>query len=154
MKYTFLTSQFYTDYPNSKYPQIEVKDDRPYAHIVVNTYGKLFCVPLRSKITHPHAYFTNKKTRSGIDYSKAVVIDDINYIDNSTKVFLRQDEFDKLRGKDYVIQKQFEDYIELYKKAKIDETIPYRDMILNFSTLQYFEKYIYPKTDNIKDATI
>lgn len=142
MKYTFLTDQFYSDYPNSRYPQIESKKNRPYAHIIVNTYEKLFCIPLRSNITHPHAYFTNKKTRSGIDYSKAVIIEDMNYIDNDTKVFLRQDEFNKLRGKEHIIQKQFRNYIELYKKAKSDLTIPYRNEILNFSTLQYFEDKI------------
>lgn len=142
MKYTFLTDQFYSDYPNSIYPQIESKKNRPYAHIIVNTYEKLFCIPLRSNITHPHAYFTNKKTRSGIDYSKAVIIEDMNYIDNDTKVFLRQDEFNKLRGKEHIIQKQFRNYIELYKKAKSDLTIPYRNEILKFSTLQYFEDKI------------
>lgn len=142
MKYTFLTDQFYSDYPNSRYPQIESKKNRPYAHIIVNTYEKLFCIPLRSNITHPHAYFTNKKTRSGIDYSKAVIIEDMNYIDNDTKVFLRQDEFNKLRGKEHIIQKQFRNYIELYKKAKSDLTIPYRNEILKFSTLQYFEDKI------------
>lgn len=81
--------------------------------------------------------------RCGIDYSKAVVINDKDYIDNETKVFLRPDEFKKLQGKDYKIKQQFEDYIKLYKQAKIDETVPYRDYILQFSTLQYFEQYIY-----------
>lgn len=114
MKYTFLTDQFYSDYPINRYPQIESKKNRPYAHIMVNSYEKLFCIPLRSNITHPHAYFTNKKTRSGIDYSKAVIIDNSNYIDNDTKVFLRQDEFNKLRGKEHIIQKQFRNYIELF----------------------------------------
>lgn len=144
MKYTFLTDQFYSDYPIKRYPQIESKKNRPYAHIMVNSYEKLFCIPLRSNITHPHAYFTNKKTRSGIDYSKAVIIDNANYIDNDTKVFLRQDEFNKLRGKEHIIQKQFRNYIELYKKAKSDLSFPYRYEILNYSTLQYFEDKIMP----------
>ena len=144
MKYTFLTDQFYSDYPINRYPQIESKKNRPYAHIMVNSYEKLFCIPLRSNITHPHAYFTNKKTRSGIDYSKAVIIDNANYIDNDTKVFLRQDEFNKLRGKEHIIQKQFRNYVELYKKAKSDLSFPYRYEILNYSTLQYFEDKIMP----------
>ena len=143
MKYTFLSSKFYNDYPHSKYPQMEIKDNRPYAHVTINAYNHLFCLPLRSNIDHPHAYFTNKKLRCGIDYSKAVVINDKDYIDNETKVFLRPDEFKKLQGKDYKIKQQFEDYIKLYKQAKIDETVPYRDYILQFSTLQYFEQYIY-----------
>lgn len=143
MKYTFLTKKFYKDYPHTQYPQMELKDDRPYAHIHIKTYGQLFCIPLRSNINHPHAFFTNKKNKCGVDYSKAVVIDDISYIGNTTKVFLRNDEYKKLRGKDYIIQKQFESYIELYKQAKIDKSVDHRDDILKFSTLQYFEKYIY-----------
>ena len=59
MKYTFLSSKFYNDYPHSKYPQMEIKDNRPYAHVTINAYNHLFCLPLRSNIDHPHAYFTN-----------------------------------------------------------------------------------------------
>lgn len=143
MKYTFLTEKFYKDYPHTQYPQMELKDDRPYAHIHVNTYGKLFCIPLRSNINHPHAFFTNKKNKCGVDYSKAIVVTDSSYIDNTTKVFLRNDEYKKLIGKDFIIQKQFESYIELYKKAKSDKTVSHRDDILKFSTLQYFEEYIF-----------
>lgn len=40
-------------------------------------------------------------------------------------------------------------YIELYKQAKVDMTVNHREDILNFSTLQYFEEYIY--TDIEKD---
>ena len=38
-------------------------------------------------------------------------------------------------------------YIELYKRAKIDLAVSHRDDILKFSTLQYFEEYIYPDTN-------
>lgn len=143
MKYTFLTEKFYNDYPHEQYKQMELKSDRPYAHVTIELYNQLFCIPLRSHIDHPHAFFTNKKERCGVDYSKAVVIKDETYIDKNRKVFIRPDEFKKLQGKDYIIKKQFMEYIELYKKAKVDETVSHRENILKFSTLQYFEEYIY-----------
>ena len=143
MTYTFLSEDFYNDYPSDKYEQMEQKNNRPYAHVQLALNGVLFAIPLRSNIDHPHAFFTNKKEKCGVDYSKAVAITKEKYIDRTTKVFIRPDEFDKLRGKDYRIKQQFAEYVELYKLAKIDESIQHRDKILKFSTLQYFEEYIY-----------
>lgn len=145
MNYSFLTEKFYEDYPHNEYLQMEIKANRPYAHVHIKAYGELFCIPLRSNIDHPHAYFTNKKEKCGVDYSKAIVITDEDYIDKTKKVFLRADEYKKLRGKDYIIKQQFETYVELYKQAKVDKSIDHREEILKFSTLQYFEEYIYPK---------
>ena len=139
MEYTFLTEKFYKDYPHDKYPQMEIKEDRPYAHVTVELYNQL-----RSHVDHPHAFFTNKRERCGVDYSKAVVVLNTDYIDTARKAFLRPDEYKKLRGKDYIIKQQFINYIELYKRAKVDLTVSHRDDILKFSTLQYFEEYIYP----------
>jgi len=142
LKYTFLSKRFYEHYTQDKYPQIVTKGTRPYAHIKVTAKDMLFCLPLRSNIEHPHAYFTNKKEKCGVDYSKAVVITKEEYVDYETKVFLRPEEYRKLKGKDYIITKQFLKYIDLYKKAKKDKSIPHREDILKFSTLQYFEAYI------------
>ena len=147
MVYTFLTEKFYKDYPHEKYPQIEIKKDRPYAHVTIELYNQLFCIPLRSHIEHPHAFFTNKRKKCGVDYSKAVIILDNDYIDITRTAFLRPDEYKKLRGKDFTIKQQFTNYIDLYKRAKIDLTVNHRDNILEFSTLQYFEEYIYPDTN-------
>lgn len=152
MKYTFLTEKFYNDYPHEQYPQMEIKEDRPYAYVQVEAYNQLFCIPLRSHIDHPHALFTNKKERCGVDYSKAVVINSDEYIDKNRKAFLRPDEYKKLKGKDFTIKKQFLAYIELYKQAKIDESIDHREEILKFSTLQYFEEYIFNSDDSKKDT--
>ena len=44
MKYTFLTEKFYKDYPHDQYPQMEIKEDRPYAHVTVELYSQLFCI--------------------------------------------------------------------------------------------------------------
>ena len=97
MEYTFLSEKFYKDYPHDEYPQMEIKVDRPYAHVHVSVYGQLFCIPLRSNVDHPHAFFTNKKAKCGVDYSKAVVITDEDYIDRTRKAFLRPNEYKKIK---------------------------------------------------------
>lgn len=60
MKYTFLTKKFYKDYPHTQYPQMELKDDRPYAHIHIKTYGQLF-VFLYVQILIIHMHFLQIK---------------------------------------------------------------------------------------------
>lgn len=97
-------------------------------------------------------YFHIQTTMAcGVDYSNAIVILNTEYIDTARKVFLRPDEYKKLRGKDYIIKQQFINYIELYKRAKVDLTVSHRDDILIFSTLQYFEEYIY-SNENKEDT--
>lgn len=71
-----------------------------------------------------------------------------NILIKQKKVFLRPNEYKKLKGKDFTIKKQFLAYIELYKQAKIDDTVDHREEILAFSTLQYFEEYIYNEYQN------
>ncbi|MBE5974966.1 MAG: hypothetical protein E7251_10260 [Paenibacillaceae bacterium] len=142
MKFTFLSDKFYEDHPHDKYNQLEMKESRPYTHIELELYDAKFAVPLRSNIDHPHAFFTNKEEKCGVDFSKVVVVTDPEYIDCTRKAFIRPDEYIKLKGKEYRLKKMLTDYIDLYKKAKSDDKIPHRDKILNYSTLQYFEDYI------------
>ncbi len=143
MDLNFLSDKYYAEYTNDEYPQLELKSNRPYAHIKVNMYGYDFYIPLRSNIQHPHAFFTDKRNKCGVDFSKAVIITDASYVDNITKVYLRNNEFNKLRGKEYRIKKGLEDYIDLYKRAKNGENISHKDDILKYSSLQYFENYLF-----------
>ena len=85
--FKFLSKKYYTEYTNEIYPQLELKPTRPYAHVKINAYGYDFYLPLRSNIAHPHAFFTDKKNKCGVDYSKAVIITDTSYVDNTKKVF-------------------------------------------------------------------
>ena len=58
------------------------------------------------------------------------------------ETYLRQHEFDALRGKDYKIKTKMEKYISEYKKAKNDLSKPINQKLVMYSTLQYFEKEI------------
>ena len=101
-------------------------------------------------IDYPHDQYPQleiQKEKCGVDYSKAVVINSEDYIDRTRKAFIRPDEYKKLIGKDFRIREQFESYIELYKRAKTDDTVPHREKILKYSSLQYFEEYILKDSD-------
>ena len=141
LKFAFLSNKFYEDYADC--PEIEQKQKRPYIQIEVMIDGVLFGVPLRSSIKHPHVLWTDKQNRCGVDFSKSVVIskpDD--YIDKTTTPHIRPNEFNALRGKEHVIQEKLKKYIADYKKAKERPDLERNRMILRYSTLQYFEKYL------------
>ncbi len=139
--FVFLTPQFFMDY--SHCPEIEQKTDRPYVRVVLNINGVDFAIPMRSNIKHPHAFFTIKTQGYGLDFSKAVaIINPALYIDQSRKPYIRQDEFDALRGKEYLVSIRFKKYIQNYKSALSKPHIPRNALLLKYSTLQYFHEYI------------
>ena len=141
-RFVFLSQEFYNTYPMSQYPEMEQKQNRPYIQVYVEIDGVQYAIPLRSDIHHPHVLWTDKKKHCGVDFSKAVVIKDESYIDLSIEPHLRQNEFDTLRGKDFKIKSKMEKYIADYKKAKKDLSKPINQMLVKYSTLQYFEKEI------------
>lgn len=141
-RFVFLSQKFYNTYPTSQYPEMEQKQNRPYIQVCVEIDGVQYAIPLRSDIHHPHVLWTDKKNHCGVDFSKAVVIQDDSYIDLSVEPYLRQNEFDALRGKDFKIKSKMERYIADYKKAKKDLSKPINQMLVKYSTLQYFEKEI------------
>lgn len=146
-QFLFLTSDFYADYANCT--EIEQKPDRPHVRVLVHVSNLDFAVPMRSHINHPHAFLTDKANSCGLDYTKAVVIvDPIRYIDNTTRPHIRQQEFDYLRGKEYIIERGMLKYMQTYKKALQRPNIPRNATLLKYSTLQYFHKYIGVDDDN------
>ena len=140
MKYIFLTQQFYIDYKNCT--EIEQKQDRPYVQVYVKVNSIDFAIPMRSDIKHSYAFWTDKPNRCGVDYSKAVVIEDKKYIDTTRKPYIRPNEFKALIGKSFNIEQGLLNYIEEYKKAKLNQNIYRNKLLCQYSTLQYFEKYI------------
>jgi len=96
-----------------------------------------FGVPLRSNINHPHAFITDKLNNCGLDYSKAVIIKDSNYISDITPT-IRQNEWDLIKVSGYRIKKGLENYIHSYKKALKKSHIRKNQLLIQFSTLKYF----------------
>lgn len=142
MRFIFLSNLFFDTYDREHYPEIEHKPERPYMQMYIDVDGIKFAIPFRSNIPHYNAFFTNRAERCGLDYSKAVVIKDDAYIDNTRTPHLRPEEFEALRGKEDQIKRQFRDYILLYKFSKNNMHRTRDRLIVRFSTLQYFEEEI------------
>lgn len=140
MVFTFLSEDFYRDYASC--PEIEQKSNRPYVRVQVIIDGVLFAVPLRSSINHPNVLWTDKEAGCGLDFSKTVVLAKPNYVDTTRKPHIRQNEFDALRGKEYLVKQRLAQYIKKYKKAKQRLDIPRNQTLCQYSTLQYFEDFI------------
>ena len=139
MKYIFLTDEFYEHYINCT--EIEQKSDRPYVQLYIRIKNIHFAIPFRSNIKHRYVYWTDKANGFGLDYSKAVIIENLDYIDTSRKPYIREHEHKALVGKDRDVEKGLLKYIAEYIKAK--EKIDERSKRLRqYSTLQYFEKII------------
>ena len=140
MRYVYLTEQFYIDYDEKNYSEIERKSLRPYIMIKINVCGFDCGIPLRSSVKHSHVFWTNKIERCGVDYSKAVIISNQAYIDNIKKPHIRPVEFKFLRGKEYLIKTGFKKYIKDYKEAFERIDIEKNKILCQMSTLQYFHK--------------
>ena len=146
VKFLFLTKQFYSDFISC--PEIEQKPDRPHVRILVRVENIDFAVPMRSHINHPNAYLTDKVNKCGVDYSKAIVITDAQrYVETARQPRIRQNEFDALRGKEYILEQGMRKYLKAYVKALEKPEIPRNAMLLKYSTLQYFHEYILPVKD-------
>lgn len=152
MKFVFLTSQFYIDY--AKCTEIERKLTRPYIQVYTKINEVQFAIPFRSGISHrEHVLWTDRENHSGLDFSKAVVITDEKYINTELIPHIRQNEFDSLRGKEYLIKQKMLKHIREYKKAKLDLNNKRNKLLYEFSTMQYFEEYI-ADIENADDVKI
>ena len=136
-----LSQQFYTDYAHC--PEVCQKKDRPHIQVQIEVDGVLYCVPLRSSINHPHVFWTNKATKCGLDFSKTVVITDaVKYINHSKTPSIRPREYNALRGRERLIRENLIKYISLYKDAKENIHVSRNRMLVQYSSLQYFEEYL------------
>ena len=114
-----LTDDFYHAYPNPPYTEILKKKQRAYNCILFQThYDYFICVPYRTEISHSYAYlFKNsersKKHKSGLDYSKIVIIKKSEYIDNKDAL-VDKDEYNETILKLKRIHRESLQYVEDY----------------------------------------
>ena len=69
---------------------------RPYIMLLISINNLLFAIPMRSHITHKHAYFTDVVNKCGVDFTKAVVINNKEYIIKNKVPIIRPHEYLKL----------------------------------------------------------
>lgn len=141
-----LSQKFWADYPHNQYPELLQKSGRPYNCLLVDTHMDYFiCIPFRSNISHNNAYlFQNtqrsKRTRSGLDYQKSVIIKDTTYFSNAPAV-VDQDEYKEAMQNMNKIVEKVTKYVDRYI-AHINGTKPLHHRAFSrdylYSTLPYF----------------
>lgn len=141
----YLSDSFYQQYTVQDYPEIEHKKERPYMVFLIKIDENTYAIPFRTNIKHKFCYKfknsdRNTKSSTGLDYTKAVVVNDESYIGDDATIDNK--EYIELNNKYFFIIRQFENYLQGYMKyakggANEFETKKYR-----FSTLQYFHKEI------------
>lgn len=142
-----LTNKFYSDYPDPPYREIVRKNGRPYNCLLVQShYGYFICIPYRSHINHKYAFkfkdsIRSKRTNSGLDYSKIVIIKKSEYI-GLTEAIVDKDEFNETRDNIEYIKNDAQRYIDNYVNCLMGKTTKYDkkefERVYRYSTLQYF----------------
>jgi len=140
MKYIFLTDQFYIDYAHCD--ELVKNSERPFIQVYLSVRGIDFAIPMRSNISHNYAFWTDEANRCGLDYTKAVVIEDSCYVDTSRKPYIRPHEHKALVGKEDEVAAGMLRYIEAYIEAKTKPNNHTRQRLIKFSALQYFDKHL------------
>ena len=114
----FLTEKFYRRYKDC--PEIEQKTSRPYIRVGVLIDGVLWAIPMRSNINHEHTIWTDKANKCGIDFTKAVVIDNPAEYISSIKPHIRPNEFEVLKSiNSYTIEQKMGQYIKKFNRTRM-----------------------------------
>ena len=143
-----LTDLFYNDYTDPPYKEILKKKKRAYNCLLFQThYNYFICIPYRSEITHPFSYLFKKSSRSkthksGLDYTKILIINKTKYIDNKDAI-IDQDEYNETVKNLSEIKKKALEYVEDYV-AHVNKTCIIHPAEFKrkygFSTLRYFHE--------------
>lgn len=136
-----LSADFFKDYNSIDFPEIENKHNRPYMVLVIKIENNIFALPLRTNIRHNYGYkFKNsdRETASstGIDYTKAIIINDQKYIGEQT--FINSSEYIEIdRNKNSIVcgfKRYLEGYIEYFRNGGSS----YTTKRYQYTALQYF----------------
>ncbi len=143
-----LTDDFYKAYPDPPYKEILKKKQKAYNCLLFQThYGYFICIPYRTEIRHQYAFhFTTTKRstehKSGLDYSKIVIVTKNDYID-STDAVIDKDEFNETMVNLERIKREalnfVEDYVTHMKNTKKLHAKEFARRY-NFSPLKYFHE--------------
>ncbi|MBQ8279216.1 MAG: hypothetical protein IJZ23_05190 [Roseburia sp.] len=143
-----LTDAFYDAYPNPPYLEIMKKRRRAYNCLLFQThYDYFICIPYRTEILHPYSFHFRKsersrKHKSGLDYTKIIIIKNLDYID-SKDALIDKDEFNETMIYLERIKEEALNYVETYVNHKNKKRMLHGaefERRYRFSTLQYFHK--------------
>lgn len=136
----YLTEQFYNNYNTKSYPEIEHKKERPYMVFLVEIDANTYAIPFRTNIKHKWCYKFKNTTRetkyyTGLDYSKAVIVNEKRYIGNEATIDNK--EYVEINNKYYFIIKQFKSYLQGYIRYRLDR---YINKIASYFEYSLFEE--------------
>ena len=134
MKLIILSDAFYLRYGACK--EILRKKNRPYYCVSITVDGHRFAIPLRHHVRHAYSFLTVGD--AGLDYTKAVLIDDPTYI-TSDKPIIDSAEWNILRRNEDTIFKGFSRYVRQYKRGLANKENPRSKKLMKYSSLQYFD---------------
>lgn len=116
-----LTPRFYEEHPDPPYHEILKKNQRAYNCLLFQShYDYYICVPYRSEISHPYS-FKFKKTqrskshRSGLDYTKIVIITKSEYIDTKDALIDKDEFIETIKYLDHIKEEAMtfvEEYVQ------------------------------------------
>lgn len=140
-KLNYLTAEFYNKYNSTDYPEIENKSNRPYMVMLVQIKTNIFAIPFRTNVKHNNCYKFNNSSRStdsttGLDYSKAVIVNDGKYIGASARI--NDMEYIELDTNYHIIIKQFTSFVNNYIKYANGKLNEYQTKKYKYTTLKYF----------------
>ena len=142
-KLNYLSAEFYKKYNSEQYPEIENKENRPYMVLLIQIDKNTFAIPFRTNVKHHNCYKFQHSTRrsdsiTGLDYSKAVVVNDSVYIGNAARI--NDSEYTELDANYHIIIRQFTAYVRGYIKYVNKSLTKYQEPNYRYTTLQYFHK--------------
>lgn len=146
-----LSSKFYINYDKVSYPELLSKDNRSYdvAIFELEFLKDIFvCLPFRSNIQHNNGYrfkfsARSKKSNSGVDFSKIVLIKNADYIGQAAKI--DNDEFIEFKKFSNSIHSKLSKYILDYCNHIKGISILHEkefDRKYKYSTLSYFHELL------------
>ncbi len=138
-----LTKDFYDEFDSINYPEILRKIDRPYLAMIVQIGKNAFAIPFRTQLDHNWGYqfprTTRKsKTKTGLDFSKAVIVNDKRFIGDVTDI--DRLEYTDLDANYHIIIKRFITYLNGYKRYATNKPNTYDAKKYKYTTLKYFHK--------------
>ena len=139
----YLSKNFYEKYNADAYPEIEYKKQRPYIVLLIQVDGNTFALPLRTNIKHSSCYkfrYSSRPTESitGIDFSKAVIVNDETYIGDVAE--MDNKEYVELSDRIVFIINKFRTYLKGYYLFVSGKAHPQQAKQYRYTTLQYFHK--------------
>lgn len=141
----YLSEEFYNDYNETDFPEIEQKSTRPYIVLLIKINENTFAIPFRTNVKHNYCYkFKNSNRDSdavtGLDFTKAVIIAESKYIGSPATIDNK--EYVELSNKYHFIISKFKKYVDGYLKYINGNGNEFDYKKYKYSTLKYFHKQL------------